>query len=355
MQHTTRPDLHLRTLGKRASLLFAISLIAFVQGCAQQTTPKEPLPVFTEFREVEGIYEPSAAEQMPDGRIFVVEDEVAHSLAIISIQPDGSFTVERLDPEVVFAAIADEDSPGIPEDLEGIAVDDDGFVYIVTSHSRETDGKAYPRREKLVRFKVDGTRFTEMAAYDNLKADIAARHPFLAQSAEVVDVKEEGGFNIEAIAFDKDKKKLIVGFRSPQKDGKAVLVTIENPQEIFEKGVAAKIDEEMTLFDMKDNGVRGMAYDPKLDGYLIISGPTSRDRTLNFGLWFWNGKSGSDVVPVTIPGAADAINRGECVTPIRWNGNERVLLIRDDGKKKKNKELHANYMFLTYDQLKMDK
>ena len=349
MRYTTCPNLYLHKLLKRASLLFAIALIAAIQGCAQ------PLPEFTEFRELEGIYEPSAAEQMPDGRIFVVEDEVAHSLAIISIQPDGTFTVERLDPEVVFAALADEDSPGIPEDLEGIAVDDDGFVYIITSHSRETDGKNYPRRDKLVRFKVDGTRFTEMAAYDNLKADIAARHPFLAKSAEVVNVKEEGGFNIEAIAFDKDKKKLIVGFRSPQQDGKAILVTIENPQEIFEKDVAAKIGEEMIQFDMKDNGVRGMAYDPRLDGYLIISGPTSRDRTLNFGLWFWDGKSGSGVVPVTIPGAADAINRGECVTPIRWNGNERVLLIRDDGKKSKKKEMNANYMFLTYDQLKMEK
>lgn len=311
----------------------------------------DPFPLFTEFRQVEGIYEPSAAQQMPDGRIFVVEDEIEHSIAIISIQEDGTFAVQRLDPAVVFAAISDGADAEIPEDLEGIAVDDEGFVYIITSHSREDDGVAYPRREKLVRFKVEGDQFTEMAAYSNLKTDIAAKHPLLAQSTEITDVKNEGGLNIEGIAFDKNKDKLLVGFRSPLSDGKAVLVTVENPKSLFDEGAEAEIGEEMILLDFDDNGVRGMVYDPTLNGYLLISGPVNRDRTLNFRLWFWSGTPGEEAVPVHIPGPVDAINRGECVSPIVWQDKEMLLLIRDDGKKKK--ERGAHYIFLNYDQVLM--
>ncbi len=339
---------------KRRQLTLAMSLCLGLWVQIVQEVDADSFPVFTEFQMLEGIYEPSAAEQMPDGRVFVVEDKISHSLAILTILDNGSFEVERLDAKTFFAPILDKKDPQIPDDLEGIAVDDEGFVYIITSHSRESDGLVYPQREQLIRFKLDGSKPKKMAAYSNLKADIAARYALFAESAEVTDVKNKGGFNIEGIAFDKDKKSMLVGFRSPQSDGKAVLVTVENPKDLFVEGAKAKIGEKMTLLDMKNNGVRGIGYDPKLDGYLIISGPMSRDRSLDFGLWFWNGKSGHDVIPVEIPGADNVLNRGECVTSIRRNDQELVLLIRDDGKRKRKKKKYANYIFLTYGQLEME-
>lgn len=313
-------------------------------------TIKQPFPVFSEFHEIKGIYEPSAAEQMPDGRVFVVEDEMAHAVAILTIQGDGSFEVERPDAETFFTPILDKKNPRIPGDFEGIAVDNDGFVYAITSHSREKDGKVYPHREQFIRFRLDGSEPREMAAYGNLKADIAAAHPLLAESTAITDVKTAGGFNIEGLAFDRDERAMLIGFRSPQADGKAVLVRLENPRDLFERGARAVIGTEMILLDMKGDGVRGMAYDPRLEGFLIISGPTSRARSLDFGLWFWNGEAGNEPEPIEIPVPATVIRRGECVSPIHWNGNDLVLLIRDDGNKKKEK--YAHYMFLTYDQIR---
>ncbi len=264
----------------------------------------------------------------------------------------GSSILARACPvSAFFAPILDKKDPQIPEDLEAIAVDDEGFIYIITSHSREKDGVIYPQREQLIRFKLDGNKPREMSAYGNLKADIAAMHPLLAKSVKVTDVKNKGGFSIEGISFDKEKKSLLVGFRSPQSVGKAVLITVENPKDLFAEGAKAKIGEQMTLLDLKNNGVRGITYDPKLDGYLIISGPMSRDRSLSFGLWFWNGKPGDDAVPVEIPGADNGLNRGESITPIRGSGRNMILLMRDDGKKKKGR--FANYIFLAYDQLGM--
>ena len=330
-------------------LLCAPLLGLLLYGSAIQAD--DSFPVFTGFQEVEGLYEPSAAEQMPDGRIFVVEDEVAHSVAILTIREDGTFDVERLKPKHFFKPVSED---GIPEDFEGSATDNDGYVYITTSHSRETDGKAYPHREKLIRFKMEGNEAVEMAVYGDLVADILAAHPDALESLRAINVKEENGFNIEGIAFDRNKEKLLIGFRSPQDYGKAVLLTVENVKDMFEQGSKAVIGEESVVLDLKDSGVRGMAYIPKLDGYLIISGPTSRDRSINFGLWFWSGKSEDQAVKVSIPGPDNAINLTECVSPIQFAGKELVLLVRDDGKKKKKSTRNAHYMFLTYEQLKFD-
>jgi hypothetical protein len=333
------------------SLLHVPLLGLLLYGGTTQIQAEDSFPVFTEFQEVEGIYEPSAAEQMPDGRIFVIEDEVAHSLAILSINEDGTFEVERLDPESFLETASDD---GIPEDFEGIAVDNDGYVYITTSHSRETDGKAYPHREKLIRFKMEGNKPIDMAVYGNLLADLSAYHIHLEDSAAILNVKDEGGLNIEGIAFDSDKEKLLVGLRSPQYEGEAIILTINNVKEIFEQGAKAIIEEEAVLLDLDGGGVRGIAYMPKLKGYLVISGPSNRDRSINFGLWFWSGDIEDEAVRVSIPGPAETINLTECVSPIQFAGKERILLVRDDGKKKKKGARNAHYIFLTYDQLEFE-
>jgi hypothetical protein len=326
------------------------ALVAEPAAADGRDTTGAGFPVFTGFQRLDGVYEPSAAEQMPDGRIFVVEDEIDTSLAILSIEPDGGFRVARLDAAAVLSVAAEEDPVAVPEDFEGVAIDGDGWVYVVTSHSRESDGAEHPRRNQLLRFRVEGDELSRIQRYGDLKSDIAAKHPLLAKSVATLDVKNEGGFNIAGIAFDEDGDSLLVGFRSPlDEGGRAVLVGIRNPREIFDEGEKAEIDDDLVTLDLHDSGVRGIVWDPELDGYLIIAGPVSRDRTLDFSLWFWSGEGDEAARAVTIPGPPEAINRSECVSSVRVNGKRKLLLIRDDGKRKKKKGAH--YIFLDYDQL----
>jgi hypothetical protein len=42
------------------------------------------------FQPLTGIYEPSAIQQLPDGRFLVVEDEKSHPLSLVTIGADGS-------------------------------------------------------------------------------------------------------------------------------------------------------------------------------------------------------------------------------------------------------------------------
>ncbi|MHB8810976.1 MAG: hypothetical protein ACYC9M_13350 [Desulfobulbaceae bacterium] len=83
-----------------------------------------------------GIYEPSAIQQLPDGRFLVVEDEKKHPFSLVTINPDGSVTTTRLSPGLSEAG----DDSWKMDDLEGLALDRSGYIYALTSHSRDGDG-----------------------------------------------------------------------------------------------------------------------------------------------------------------------------------------------------------------------
>ena len=92
-----------------------------------------------------GVYEPSAVQQLPDGKLLIAEDEPNHAFSIVSIDPSGRFIEdEALDTRVI---------TGFKRrlsDLEALARDDEGFIYALTSHSRTRKGNRSSDREHLI-------------------------------------------------------------------------------------------------------------------------------------------------------------------------------------------------------------
>lgn len=301
-----------------------------------------------QFRGLPGVYEPSAVHQLPDGRLIVVEDEERHPIDLLTLQEDGGFSAIALSPKELF----DKDGPGADfrklDDLEALDVDDRGRVYAITSHSRTGKGKVSEEREKLVRFEVEGDQLRDPRVVNNLKKRLMAAHPALKEAAEVEDVKDGNGLNIEGLAFDGDRQRLLVGFRGPLVDGNAMLVAIENVDELFKKAVKPRIAEERILLDLGGEGIRGMTYDPRLEGFLIISGPLEQVENVPFRLWFWPGSAKRPPQPVTVPGL-DGFEHAEGITPVRWRGQERLLIVSDDGDMDAGRP--ARYLLLDYDQL----
>jgi uncharacterized protein YjiK len=54
-----------------------------------------PIPIFLPLT---GLYEPSAIQQLPNGRFLVLEDEKEHSFNLISISADGNAKATPLGP-----------------------------------------------------------------------------------------------------------------------------------------------------------------------------------------------------------------------------------------------------------------
>lgn len=290
------------------------------------------------FLPLTGIHEPSAVQQLPDGRFLVAEDEAENPFSILTIAGDGRITREPL--------YEDRQNPGacLPklDDLEGLTGDAAGVVYAITSHSRDGDGNTRNARERLVRFRIDGNRVVSPVVVGDLKPALTLIHPVLAESANVRNVKEDGGFNIEAIEATPDGAQLLVGFRSPLRNGQALVAAIENPEGAFDDGKPPRVSPRLFELDLGGNGLRSLAFVPALDAYLIVGGPVARQEA-QFHLWLWDGTRSGLPRRVTVPGL-DGFEHAEGICAARLGGEERILIVSDDGDRKKGR--CASYLLL---------
>lgn len=297
------------------------------------------------FLPLTGLYEPSAIQQLADGRFLVVEDEKQHSFSLVSISAGGNVKSTPLGPGWF--------QSGNPfwklDDLEGLALDNLGYLYAVTSHSRDDDGDEKKSREKLVRFRVEGERVVAPVVVGGLKPALVAAHPLLAAAAQLADVKSGGGLNIEALEISPDRQRLLLGFRSPLQGSLAIIASVENPAAMFETDAAPQVSSTLQALDLGGQGIRGMSFVASLDGYLIISGPASREQEA-FGLWFWSGQPNAPARRVTVAGLP-GIERAEGLCPAVIDGTPKMVIVSDDGSRKEGR--FARFVMLEPGQLQI--
>lgn len=297
------------------------------------------------FQFLTGIHEPSAVQQLPDGRFLVVEDEKQHPFSLVTISPDGSISSMPLNR----TALAGDDPFWKLDDLEGITLDQSGHIYALTSHSRDSDGDEKKSRDKLVRFRIEGDRVVAPIVNRGLKAALVAAHPLLAAAAEILDVKTHGGLNIEALEISPDQQHLLVGFRSPLLDTRAIIARIVNPAAIFDAGETPRISPILDTLDLGGNGIRGMSYLPALNGYLLISGPVAHEQ-VQFQLWFWSGHREEPARHVSVSGL-QGFEHAEGISPAIIDGRQKIIMVSDDGNREEGR--FARFLLLDPDQLQI--
>ena len=279
------------------------------------------------------VYEPSGAVQLSDGRVLVVEDELAHAFTVLELDEHGGLSAAGVELE------ADVDL----DDLEGLAADSRGWVYAITSHSTTEKGTSQPERERLVRFVVEDLRAGDVQTIHGLSEmianEISALDPMGDRSAKAIRRR----LNVEGLGLDVDGERLLIGLRAPLVEGRAVVVPLGNMDAAFDGLEAPRLDP-LILLDLGGEGVRGLAYAPKLAGILILGGPPGRP-TSEFGLWLWSGEPGDAPRRLEVRGGK-RLERAEGVTPVRWGATERLLIVNDDGKR--GKKRRGSYQFLDY-------
>lgn len=283
------------------------------------------------FQPLTGLFEPSSIQQLADGRFLVVEDEKSHPFSLVTISAAGDVSSTPLLPP------AGDDAAWKLDDLEALALDRAGYVYALTSHSRDTDGDEKKARDKLVRFRVEGGRMVEPMLVRSLKPALVSAHPALAAAA-MPDVKSSGGFNIEAMEISADGQQLLVGFRSPLLEQRAIIACVENTAAIFERCEPPRISRALITLDLGGDGIRGLAYLPALEGYLVISGPVASQQ-VHFQLWFWSGLPGAPARRVSVAGLP-GFEHAEGVSPAVIDGRQRIIIVSDDGSRKEGRDAH---------------
>ncbi|MBO3706154.1 MAG: DUF3616 domain-containing protein [Candidatus Accumulibacter sp.] len=291
------------------------------------------------FRELTGCYEPSGIFQLADGRFIVVEDEAQCPLSLLHFDDSGPVDCT---PLRLPSPHRDDDDHWRLDDLEAVTGDHAGCVYAITSHSRDNAGDERSAREKLLRFRVAGGEMVEARLVVDLKRALTAAHPLLAEAAAIRHVKKDGGLNIEGLAMRADRRALMLGFRSPLVDGRAIIACIDNPDAMFDAGRAPQIASELFRLDLQGHGIRAVAHVPLLDGYLVVAGPVGRERT-QFALWFWRG--GHEDLPQRVsmhglPGFAHAEGVGAALI----GGRQWIIIVSDDGSRSDGR--CASYLLL---------
>lgn len=307
----------------------------------------EHFPRFDDFRDLESIHEPSGVVQLPDGRLLIVQDEARSPFNLLSLDAEGNLHPQILQHEPLLMGGSGLRGLGKLDDLEAMAIDKHGYVHAITSHARtEKTGRLSPDRQKFVRFRVEGERVTDSAVAAELKSAIAASDPVLAEAARTKGRGETEGLNIEGLTFNREGDQLWLGFRSPLKNGQAIILVIENPQEIFERE-APQLAKQKILLDLDGAGIRGLAYAPRLDGYLILAAREDKKEG-SFKLWLWSGKQSDVARRVRIEGLKD-LRRAEGITPVRLGDAEGILIFSDEGATGRGEP--ARYILLQYKQL----
>lgn len=282
------------------------------------------------FQPLTGVYEPSAIQQLADGRFLVAEDEKEFPFSLVTINSAGVTNARPLLPP-----LQGDDAAWKLDDLEALALDRAGYIYALTSHSRNAQGEEKKSRDKLVRFRVSGERMVEPTLLRSLKPALLAAHPALAAAAEIRDVKNHGGLNIEALEISADGQHLLIGFRSPLINNRAVIARVENFAAMFDAGEPPRIAPSLCTIDLGGEGLRTLCYLASLEGYLIISGPVARAPG-HFQLWFWRGDEGMPAQRVSVTGLA-GFEQVEGMSPATIDGQARIVMVSDDGSRTENR------------------
>jgi hypothetical protein len=168
-------------------------------------------------------------------------------------------------------------------------------VFWIGSHGNNKDGEVTPNRRQLfattvsaadgkLRVALVGQPYRRLV--DDLIASPALREFKLdAAAAAGRAPKEEGGLNIEGLAATSDGH-LLVGFRNPIPQGRALLVPLLNPEEMI-RGERAKIGAPIRL-DLGGRGIRDIVLVGR-EFFILAGDGDTEHRHVVTQLYRWQG------------------------------------------------------------------
>ena len=173
-------------------------------------------------------------------------------------------------------------------------------IYWIASHGRNKNGKLREERHRFFAtdLQLGPTRPPSLQpagkAYTGLLDDLLAAEslkPYKLAAASALAPESPGGLNIEGLAATPDGK-LLIGFRNPIPNAKALVVPLENPDDVINGRAKARLGLPM-LLDLGGAGIRSI----ELVGssYWIVAGPPADSG--DFALFRWSGKAADRPTP----------------------------------------------------------
>ena len=251
-----------------------------------------------------GICDASAAIPLGQDQFIVgndeADEELGNLLRVYSSQESGKVTTLPI-------SINEFVNTRKEIDLEAVT-ELNGVIYWITSHGRNSSGEIKPKRHQLFATKLTGDdnvlkqvgqSYTHLLYWDLLTE--SKLKVFRENEVERLAPKL-GGINIEGLTATPEGD-LLIGFRSPLVDNKALLVPLKNSLELVtqkEDAIKAQFGKSICL-DLNGLGVRSIEYWPVIKAYIIIAGEVGSGDRFALYLWSGNPNENPELIDLTFP------------------------------------------------------
>ena len=252
-------------------LLLVMALGIVLLGAPQSAAPA-PMTSFSG-----GTFEASGVAHVPNtDAVLFVDDGRPNEIFLMQLGEDRkqAGAIKRID---IATSIID---------LEGMTTDGEYF-YVVGSQSKSKGAD----QAGLARFKFDAAsqRAVGTQAASGLKK-------FLADNVEELKGLEntkynDGGINVEGVAWDPQNRRLLLGLRSPVVDGHALVV----PLKLRDQTAALTFDNlevedrKAIRLPLNGAGIRSIEYDESRKAFVLITGAGPNSERMDFKTWEWSG------------------------------------------------------------------
>jgi len=167
----------------------------------------------------------------------------------------------------------------------------------------------------------------------------------LAAATHYKGWREALRLEIEGLAFDPARARLLIGLRGPVWPGRSLVIALENPDAAF---AGARPRLSLLPLDLGGGGIRALEYVPALHAFVL----TARNEDFAgapFTFWRWSGEAGSPPGRLHPPRIRGGLRHPEGVAPVTIRGQRGLLVVSDDGSTAKGRAGH--YLFLSYARL----
>jgi hypothetical protein len=280
MTPSTQNPRRTRTIVGTAMVLVAVAMLTL--GLRERPQPAGVGSADSTTVIAGGPFEPSGVVHVPESNyLLFVDDGRAREILLMELAADGRQVGDAI-PIALHAEVTDP---------EGITTDGKYF-YVVGSQSKKTGFEG----DGLVRFTFNPTnrQIENVERIQGLKAWLAASVPELAGTAKQIG---DEVLNIEGLAWDPVNGRLLLGLRTPQAGGAALILPIKLADS------ALPFSEENLRFDgpairvnLGGAGIRGIEYDAARKAFQVIGGAGLDEESRDFQVSEWSGEPAAEPV-----------------------------------------------------------
>lgn len=299
---------------------FTGSLLLLAGGWAAPTQLSKP-------QFYQGMCDASAALALDPHHFVVANDEDNHLRVYHRDSPGRPITSFDL------SSTLEIDYRSLEADIEGAARIGQR-IYWITSHARNRTGEVRFNRHAFFAtdFQVNNGKIQMNLAgrpFRGLLRNLVNDRRFARfqlDTASRREPREKGGFNIEGLCARADGT-LLIAFRNPVPDKKALLIPILNPADML-GGKMPRFDDPI-LLDLDERGIREIVFHE--GRFLIVAG--SPDGSGKSKLFTWDGNPKSNPQPMPRIDLKDINPEAIVVYPDA--GWTRFQLLSDDGSRRR--------------------